>query len=75
MPKSAKKTLKKRPQGAAETVKDAVSEDSKVDEEVDEEDEGNQKPSFLALDDLVFKEFQDLYPEDTKIITQIVTDP
>ena len=75
MPKSPKKTPKKRPQDDAGTVKETVTEDSKAEEEVDEEDEGDQKLSILVLDDPVFKEFQAIYPEDFKVIIQLFTDP
>ena len=73
MPKSPKKTPKKRPQEVAETVQETVPEDLKTEEEVDEEDEGDQKLSLL--DDPVLKEFQAMYPEDFKVITQLFTDP
>ena len=73
---SPKKTpKKKKQQDDAETVKETVTEDSKAEEEVDGEDEGDQKLSLLVLDDPVLKEFQAIYPEDFKVIIQLFIDP
>ena len=75
MPKSSpKKTPKKKQQDDAATVKDTFTEDSKVEEELDGEDEGNPEPSLLVSDDPV-KDFQNTYPEDFKAIIQLFTDP
>ena len=75
MPKSPKKTPKKRPQDDAATVKETATEDSKVKEEVDEEDGGNSEPSLLVSDDPVLKDFQDAYPEVFKVSIQLFTGP